>query len=166
MPVKENRLFSGSSLLLRTARKGPVQNGRSFGVDVFPVRAQNDQPVNGIPLLGGGHIAAPRFCGKPGFHSVNVGTVSAVFRVQHLVGGADTARRVQVGGRDLVLQGIGDLPVYLVLGTGYCDLSHILCGGNTIIFIRDVSAAKLSRKLEITKYFPLFRYISSEIKQN
>lgn len=30
----------------------------------------------------------------------------------------------------------------------------------------DDSGAKISRKPEITKYFSLFRYISSEIKQN
>lgn len=30
----------------------------------------------------------------------------------------------------------------------------------------DDSAAKIRRKPEITKYFSLFRYISSEIKQN
>ena len=35
-----------------------------------------------------------------------------------------------------------------------------------IIFIRDDLGANLSRKPETTKYFSIFRYISSEIKQN
>ena len=135
--------FGVDQLPVCKAGKGPVQDLRSFFINVIQVRAQHHQPIGVAVFLGKGHIAAPGQGGKAGFHAADVIAVIGIFRVEHQVGrGNRPLILVQVGGGQRVAQGVGDVHVGLVGGTGGGDQRQVMGCGDIAVIVQAVYTGK------------------------
>ena len=121
------------------AGEGPVQQLGGFFVNVVQVGAEDDQTVGVAVLLGKGDIAAACQRGEAGLHAPDVVAVVGIFGVQHQVGGGDAPLvLVQVGGREGVAQGVGDLHIGLVGGAGRGDEREVAGRGDVAVIVQAV----------------------------
>ena len=121
----------------------PVQHLGALAVDVVQVRPQHHQAVGVALALGKRDEAAARQGGEAGLHPPDVVPVICVLRVDHQVGGADLPLgRVEVGGRQGVGDGLGDLHVPGLGVAGRRDLGQIPGGGHVAVIVQPVHAAE------------------------
>ena len=138
------RRFGVHQLPVVEGGEHPVQQLGALAVNVVQVRPQHHQAVGVALVFRKGDEAPSRQGGKAGLHPTDVIPVIGVLGVEHQVGGLDLPfGGVEVGGRQGVGDGLGDLHVLGLGVAGRGDLGQVPGSGHVAVIIQPVHTAKI-----------------------